>query len=133
MIAREVEDRFVTALAITESADQPRAWGDDGLACGRWQQHPSFYATWGPPRGWFRKQEKSWDWAYETAVRRFFRAAWSDERIADLIDQVRINKVAMAYHLHGSLVFVGWDEPYAARFARAWGSVSQVQTGAPSV
>ena len=124
MIAREIEDKFVLALAITESADQPRAWGDDGLAVGRWQQHPSFYSTWGPPRGMFRAREQSWDWAFEIAVRRFFRAAWADERIANLTGPVRINKVAMAYHLHGSLVFTGWDEPYAARFARAWAAVA---------
>ena len=33
-------DQFLKALAVTESADDPEAWGDAGRAMGRWQVHP---------------------------------------------------------------------------------------------
>lgn len=48
-------DRFVAITALCESVDNPEAWGDDGRACGRWQIHPSAYASWGPkPHGFWR-------------------------------------------------------------------------------
>ena len=121
------EDIFVEVLARQESANRPEIWGDDGYAVGRYQQHPSFYASWGPTIPDFDGREKSWDWAYETAVRRFFRAAWSDERLAAMRPRERAARVAMSYHLHGSLVFSGWDDEYGARWATLWARIAPAE------
>jgi hypothetical protein len=115
-----IEDRFVRAIGLLESKDDWRAWGDAGMACGRYQQHASFYATWGPTVGDFAGREQTWDWAFGVALRRYFRAAWPDESLATMQSPARLLRIAMSYHLHGALVWSGWDETYADRFQRAW-------------
>jgi hypothetical protein len=124
------EDRFVLILAEVESTNNPYAWGDHGCACGRWQQHPSFYLSWGPTVGDFvclvygtdsnvdpstlihddKYLELTWDKAYEIAVRKFVRAY--------LVRHPAVTDIAIAmdYHLHGQIRGTGWDIPYAARW-----------------
>lgn len=120
MIRNEIEQWYLDALGKCESQDDPRAWGDDGYAVGRYQQHPSYYATWGPTVEEFDRQERSWDWAFRVAAARFFRAAWGDERLASMDVRDRAARIAMSYHLHGSLVFSGWDSDYGTRWANCW-------------
>lgn len=120
MTTQQIEDLFVAVISDIESGGNPLRWGDDGYACGRFQQHPSFYATWGPTVEEFERQERSWDWAFDVALRRYFRAAWADERLAKLGVFTRARRIAMSYHLHGSLVWTGWDDAYEEKFAFAW-------------
>lgn len=110
MAAESEEDRFVRILAWVESGNMPAIWGDTCLAVGRWQQHPSFYASWGPQPNEFHGKEHSWDWAFEQAVRYFFKRAriqWPE---------AQLRNIAMAYHLHGQLRLDGWDDAYAKRW-----------------
>lgn len=104
------EDYFLAVLAVTESRNDWRAWGDDGLACGRYQAHPSFYASWSPRPVDFGGVERSWDWCFEWAARRFFRACRFDKPAASL------GQIAMAYHLHGQVIWIGFD----ARYDEEW-------------
>jgi len=105
------EDRFIKILALVESDDYPLAWGDSGFAVGRYQQHPRFYCDWGPKKDYFGNVERSWDWCFEHAARRFFRQA----RIVS--PGATLSKIAMAYHLHGAVVWTGDDPAYAKRWA----------------
>lgn len=107
------EDSFVAALAKTESNNNPEAWGDNGYACGAWQWHPSAFISWYPRAHEFGGRERSWDWAYEMAVRKFFTAALADWPEATDLD------IAMAFHLHGQVNWTGWEDGYAARFRAA--------------
>ncbi len=62
-------ERFAAALALTESDDDQKAWGDQGLAIGRWQMHPAFVAEWWPDDiavGW------SWDRLFHAALLKFY-------------------------------------------------------------
>lgn len=111
------EERFIKILALVESGDKPEAWGDALRACGRWQQHPSFYVNWGPRRDDFGSHDRTWDWCFELAARRFFRQARIHKRSATF------QQIAMAYHLHGQIQWTGWDEAYAKRWALLEGTV----------
>ena len=107
-------ERFALALAWTESSNQETVWGDRGLACGRWQMHPAWYAEWADPAiqvGW------SWDRAFRAALRRF----WDEyER-----QKVAISDRAMIFHLGASAFHRGeYDGPYAVRFAKFWDAQS---------
>jgi hypothetical protein len=106
------EDTFVAALSKQESNDNIHAWGDSGRACGRFQQHPSFYASWGPRAVDFGGVERDWDWAFVFAVRKFFRAARATQPTISFL------KIAMAFHLHGQIRWDGWDEAYATRWTQ---------------
>lgn len=110
------EEAFVAALAKTESEGNPKAWGDNGYACGRFQWHPSAFIAWYPQAHEFGGRERSWDWAFEQAVRKFFRAALADWPEATDLD------IAMAFHEHGYVNWTGWDNVYAERFNKAVGA-----------
>lgn len=103
-------ERFALALAWTESNNNREAWGDEGLACGRWCMHPAWYAEWADPAirvGW------SWDQAFRAALRRF----WDEyERQGFTVAQ----KVQV-FHLGRSAYELGErDTPYAVRFGKFW-------------
>jgi hypothetical protein len=101
-----VEDEFVHFIGLAESQDNWRAWGDDGFAVGRYQDHASYYATWGPKPADFAGEERTWDWCFNFAIRRFWRAARKFYSTKTGLE------IAMARHLHGQLVFTGWDQEY---------------------
>jgi hypothetical protein len=103
-------ERFIAILGDTESHNYKEAWGDNGFACGRFQEHPSFYASWGPRPGDFGGVERSWHWCFEFAVRRFFAAATFDAPGAS------DGMIAMAYHLHGQVIWTGFDEDYKRKW-----------------
>jgi len=109
MVDRETQ--FVNVQSELESANDPYKWGDGGRAVGRFQWHPSAYASWGPKPIEFDNEEFTWDQAFEWALRNFYRAA--RERFAQVTDA----DIAMAWHLHGQLLFTGFDANYAARRA----------------
>lgn len=101
---------FKRALAIVESSDNPRAWGDDGLACGRWQMHPAFCDTYRPRVVHVRM---SWDEYFEGSLRRFF------EMRAAVCDTTAV--LAQQFHLGVQAVLDGeWDWIYDQKFERAW-------------
>jgi hypothetical protein len=128
------EDRWVKALAEHESKDDPCVWGDHlkekpflPMAVGRWQMHPSAYATWGPKPKDFGGEERTWDWALEFAVRAFFRAGRKKQcnLLSAILGAAEMNaaqalQLAMAWHLHGQIKFSGWDDHYADRFMKNW-------------
>jgi hypothetical protein len=98
--------KWCTALALTESQNNQRAWGDQGLACGRWQMHPAFVWDYGPDNVAVRA---SWDDIFSAALAGFFQ-----ERAPITTDPV---KLAMEFHLGVRAVSEGqWDAVYAARF-----------------
>jgi hypothetical protein len=100
-------ERFAKALALTESTDNPRAWGDEGLACGRWQIHPAWLDTYWPDDigvAW------SWDQLFRAALLRF----WGEMRTKALSPEI----MAMTFHLgHVPIPPGDWDEKYGERFA----------------
>lgn len=99
-------EKWRAALANTESNDNDRAWGDEGLAVGRWQMHPAFVWDFGPDVVTVRE---SWDALFSATLRNFW-----DERSRVTPDGV---KLAMEFHLGVTAVRDGqWDEPYAQRF-----------------
>ena len=99
-------ERFAQALALTESNDDPKAWGDSGLACGRWQMHPAFYHDWMPSMVAVRE---SWDAVFRGALKRFWQHHFQGPT-----DRTRL---AMIFHLGQHAVDSGeWDGPYAEKF-----------------
>jgi hypothetical protein len=104
--AESDEKRFLTILSRAESNDTPTAWGDHEYAVGRYQDHPSYYATWGPKPADFGGVERSWDWCFTFAATAFFRAARRQRPTA------RLDEIAMIRHLHGQLRWSGWDAVY---------------------
>jgi len=114
------EDRFIHLVGLVESNNHPFAWGDHGYAVGRFQDHPSYYATWGPHASEFGGHERPWDWCFEQAARRFFRAARMAHPEANLL------AIAMARHLHGQLVWTEWDPVYQKQWIDRGG-----ENGAP--
>jgi hypothetical protein len=106
------EDLFIRAIARVESSDDPNVrLGDNGRAAGRYQQHPTFYASWQPTTAELQTMhEPTWDQCYELALRKFWRKRPVDKAFAD---------VAVAYHLHGQHVYSGDDQTYRQRFESA--------------
>lgn len=111
------EERYIAIVSELESSNNPKAWGDDGFAVGRFQWHPSAYATWGPAPEDFGGHEQSWDWAFTQAKREFFRAAIEDRPTATDLE------IAMAFHLHGQVRWEGWDQGYVTRWVAAVAAV----------
>lgn len=105
------EDRFIQIVAMVESDNRPLRWGDSGRAIGRFQDHPSYYARWGPTEADFGGVERSWDWCFEFAARNFFAAARAHSPGKTLAE------IGMARHLHGQLRWDGGDEFYRQRWA----------------
>ena len=105
-------DKWKRALALTESQDNPRAWGDERtisgnpLAVGRWQMHPAFVDEW-----WKDSVDveelTTWDDLLEQCLKAFFDA------LADKANGP--TQLAMWFHLHGNMG-AGWDAVYAQRF-----------------
>jgi hypothetical protein len=116
------EDRFIKILGQVESGENPEAWGDSGRAAGRFQAHPSFYASWGPDPADFGGKERTWDWAFETAARNFFASARAQR------PSMPMHLIAMALHLHGQLRFEGNDLSYAARWQACEKAVDGLET-----
>ena len=102
-------DKFLNALAMTESNDDTKAWGDEGLAVGRFQMHPAFVWDYGPDTVgvvW------SWDHVFRETLRNFL----AEREPIHNGDAVHI---VMEFHLGVSAVSKGqWDKAYAERFAR---------------
>lgn len=99
-------EKFAHTLALTESNDNPRAWGDNGVAAGRWQMHPAFVAE------WVRRSievAESWDEVFRDTLEHFYQV-----RRAEGVKMVRL---AMEFHLGVHGVAEGeWDKEYATRF-----------------
>jgi hypothetical protein len=107
------EDYFVQLVSKVESDHDPEAWGDGGYACGRFQDHARYYADWGPLKSDFGGRERSWDWCFEFACRKFFRVARAHKPTATLLE------IGMARHLHGAVVWTGLDDAYEASWLKA--------------
>jgi hypothetical protein len=105
----EVE-RFLAITGMVESDNDPEAWGDGGFACGRYQDHASYYESWGPKKEDFKGKERSWDWCFEFAARKFFLVARVHKPDATLL------QIGMARHLHGQIIWAGNDPAYATRW-----------------
>jgi hypothetical protein len=111
-------DQFERLIAIVESSDNPNiGLGDNGRAAGRYQQHPSFYALWGPTSDNIRDKlggEPNWDTCYRFALERF----WSKRKSNDAI------LVAMAYHLHGYHNYNGDDKVYRTKLETIYKTIT---------
>jgi hypothetical protein len=116
------EDRFIKICGRAESNNNPQAWGDGGNAVGRFQDHASYYLSWGPKNADFGGHERSWDWCFEFAARRFFRAARAAQKDAGLTE------IAMARHLHGQLRWDGWDDAYEKHWLLSEKAVDGLET-----
>jgi hypothetical protein len=113
-------ERFAKALALTESNDDALAWGDEGLACGRWQMHPAWVADW-----WPRAIQVNWSWdrVFREALILFYFAA--AHRLSSPIE------IAMEFHLGRAAFERGdHDEKYAERFANWYAKLGQPETPA---
>jgi hypothetical protein len=105
-------EKWAKALALTESNDNPHAWGDNGKACGRWQMHPDFVDGWLPTN---ENVAESWDDLFHDTLLNFY-----NNRIQAGVEP---HKVAMEFHLSRHAVAEGKDDPgYAARFAKFYGA-----------
>jgi len=105
-------EEWASALAEIESRNNPHAWGDSGLACGRWQMHPAFY------HDWFLSTlgvEDSWDTVFSRALERFYQHY--TERDPSPV------RAAMIFHLgaHAVIDLHRWDDEYERRFRAAAG------------
>jgi hypothetical protein len=103
-------ERFAAALALTESDNDQKAWGDQGLAMGRWQMHPAFVDEWWPDDigvDW------SWDHLFHAALLRFYTKRF--------VERVTLFTVVMEFHLGVQAVKDGrWDATYLERFRMHW-------------
>lgn len=98
-------------IAAIESRGNPEAWGDDGMACGRWQEHPCFVQQWIGQVTW--SVRATWDDVFQAALLNFFDRA-SCHGISGL-------DAAIGFHLHGQPVRASEQDridaaEYAARF-----------------
>jgi hypothetical protein len=108
-------DKFAQALALTESNDNPQAFGDDGLAYGRWQMHPAFVDEWWPAE---LEVLWSWDHLFRAALLRFYSARFQPGRT--------LEQVVMEFHLGVHAVAEGkWDQAYQKRFQDFYNQVSK--------
>jgi hypothetical protein len=98
-------EKFAHTLALTESFDDPEAWGDYGQACGRWQMHPAFYAQWHGEA----VLGETWDEEFKVALKRFWDAGQREDR--------SVAEMVAGFHLHGQPSGNPADCPeYVARF-----------------
>ena len=101
--------KWSLALAMTETANNSQAWGDNGQAVGRWQMHPSFIQQWSEGVRW--GLDWTWDQVCRVALTAFFM-----ERSRVYTDPVHL---AMEFHLGvEGVANGGWDQPYATAFLR---------------
>jgi hypothetical protein len=101
-------ERFAAALALTESDNDQKAWGDQGLAMGRWQMHPAFVDQWWPTN---IEVDWSWDHLFHAALLRFYTARY--------VQGVTLETVVMEFHLGVQAVKEGRrDATYLARFGK---------------
>ncbi len=110
-------ERFAAALALTESDDDQKAWGDQGLAVGRWQMHPAFVDEWWPDDievGW------SWDRLFHAALLKFYTARF--------VQGVTLSTVVMEFHLGVAAVKEGRQDPhYLTKFVKFYDSPVQAR------
>jgi hypothetical protein len=114
----EAIEQFKLALAMTESTNNPFAWGDQGLAVGRWQIHPAWFHDWrvDPPA-----VRDSWDDVFDAALERFWRATVG-KGMAPV-------SAAMEFHLGAAAVAHGkWDADYADRFIERFRDAASAKT-----
>ncbi len=107
-------EKFALALALTESDDNERAWGDDGghgvnyLACGRWQMHPAFVWEFGPAQV---QVLDSWNTVFKHTLFNF----WMSRGAAGRSE----NQIAMEFHLGVAAVKEGrWAKGYDEDFTK---------------
>lgn len=102
---------FTHALAMTESTDNPEAWGDHGHAVGRYQVHPDWLWGWAKHFSVEPLLMETWDSFIARVIGRFF--VWHQSELKPV-------EIAMKFHL-GHLAHpsdADWDAAYAARFNR---------------
>ncbi len=109
-------EKFAKALALTESNDNAQAWGDQGLACGRWQMHPAWVDEWWPDGievNW------SWDHLFRAALLRFYTAKFQPGIV--------LSKIIMEFHLGAAAVASGeFDHAYARKFALNYAAIADL-------
>lgn len=106
-------EEFADALSRCESNNDDRAYGDEGLALGRWQMHPAFFHDY-MPRKWL--VDSSWRDMFKQCLEVFWNE--HDGAKADPI------KFAMMFHLGVAAVLDEgrWDAAYAERFQKCLAS-----------
>lgn len=104
-------EQFLDALAMTESGQNAKAWGDNGRAVGRYQVHPDWLWSWAKHYSLQPKVNETWD-DFITRVVYIFAL--------DHLSKAEAVRVAMYFHLgHPSLPTSGdWDADYANRFSQ---------------
>jgi hypothetical protein len=70
----------------------------------------------------FLGRERSWDWCFEHAARKFYRAARLARGTASLLE------IGMARHLHGQIIWSGWDPVYERQWREAEKYVDGTET-----
>ena len=108
--------RFARALAIVESSNNEKVWGDGKSlgalyqACGRWQMHPAFVWEYSPDEV---ELHDSWDEVFAKTLRNFYVERWAV--------MPHPERIAMEFHLGVAAVKEGkWAEGYAQDFAKAF-------------
>lgn len=108
--------QFAQILAVTESSNNPQAWGDSGLAMGAWQVHPAWVYDRMHSRNIVPAVRESW-------------TSWVQRMVEDFYEQRAQHDgpaiIAMTFHI-GHRCDPGsddWDYDYAKRFAQATGRV----------
>ena len=101
--------QFLDALAMTESGEDAKAWGDNGRAVGRFQVHPDWLWTWAKHYGLQPNLDETWDSFITRVV-----IAFATDHLSYL-SQV---EVAMYFHLGHKTIpaHYDWDADYAKRF-----------------
>lgn len=104
--------QFALALAICESQNDDRAYGDDGLALTAWQVHPAWVYDRMHTRNIIPQVRESWRSWVMRMVEDFFEVRSSS------LDPLHI---AMTFHLGHQATedAPDWDRAYAARFVAA--------------
>ena len=109
-------DQFALALRLTESGNNPRAYGDNGQALTSYQVHPAWV----------------WDQVWDTQLMPGLADTW-DEWVGLLVQAFYkrhspyASEVEVAMYFHkGHVCHAGgrdWDQNYADRFCRFAGQV----------